>query len=84
MRRGSQLACAAACWGQPSDYAPQPLQYLDCADDIKGRLLHCKNVRPTDAAWRAWGIKVTPRDAANFTLHHDSQYRQQQQSWASC
>lgn len=67
MRRGSLLACAAACWGQPCDYAPQPLQYLDCADDIKGRLLHCKNVRPTDAAWRAWGIKVTPRDAANFT-----------------
>ena len=61
------IACAAACWAELVAYAPQPLQYLDCPDDIGGRLLHCRGVRPTDAAWRAWGMRATPRDAANFT-----------------
>ena len=61
------IACAAACWAELVAYAPQPLQFLDCPDDIGGRLLHCRGVRPTDAAWRAWGMRATPRDAANFT-----------------
>ena len=58
------IACAAACWAELVAYAPQPLQFLDCPDDIGGRLLHCRGMRPTDAAWRAWGMRATPRAAA--------------------
>ena len=31
------IACAAACWAELVAYAPQPLQFLDCPDDIGGR-----------------------------------------------
>ena len=44
--------------GRISGHAPT-LQFLDCPDDIGGRLLHCRGMRPTDAAWRL-GMRARP------------------------